>query len=82
MRTLMTFGLGALAMYLLDPRQGRARRAFMRERIGAVRRWARSRAEGARPPELSFREYAGSTQSSPVPDSSTEAPQSARHLGR
>jgi hypothetical protein len=81
MRTLMTFGLGALAMYLLDPRQGRARRAFMRERLGAVRRWARSRADGARP-ELSFREYAGSAQSSPVPDTSTEAPQSARHLGR
>ena len=81
MRTLMTFGLGALAMYLLDPRQGRARRAFMRERLGAVRRWVRSRAEGARP-ELSFREYVASAQPSPVPDSSTEAPQSARHLGR
>jgi hypothetical protein len=81
MRTLMTFGLGALAMYLLDPRQGRARRAFVRERLGAVRGWARSRAEGARP-DLSFRDYVGSAQPSPVPDSSTETPQSARHLGR
>jgi hypothetical protein len=81
MRTLVTFGLGALAMYLLDPRQGRARRAFVRERLDAVRGLARSRAKGARP-DLSFRDYVASTQSSPVPDTSTEAPQSARHLGR
>lgn len=81
MRTLVTFGLGALAMYLLDPQQGKARRAFVRERLGAVRGLARSRGEGAGP-DLSFRDYLASTQSSPVPDSSTEAPQSAGHLGR
>jgi len=85
MRTLVTFGLGALAMYLLDPRQGRARRAFIRERLDNVRGWtrglARSGAEGARP-DLSFRDYVASTQSSPVPDTSIEAPQGARHLGR
>jgi hypothetical protein len=81
MRTLMSFGLGALAMYLLDPQQGRARRAFVRERLGAARGLARSRAKGARP-DLSFSDYVASTQPSPVPDSSTETPQSARHLGR
>src|SRR5439155_20606515 len=31
MKTLVTFGLGALTMYLLDPEHGRRRRARMRE---------------------------------------------------
>lgn len=30
MKTLLTLGLGALAMYLLDPDQGRRRRAQLR----------------------------------------------------
>jgi hypothetical protein len=81
MRTLMTFGLGALAMYLLDPQQGRARRALLRERLGDARGLARSRAKAARR-DLSFRDYVASTQSSPVADTFTEAPESARHLGR
>lgn len=33
MRTLIIFGLGALTMYLLDPDQGRRRRALLHDRF-------------------------------------------------
>ena len=67
MRTLVMFGLGALAMYLFDPQQGRRRRTLFRDRLGRARRFVSRRA-----PDLSYREYVAST----------EAPQSAQHLGR
>ena len=38
MRTLLTLGLGALAMYLLDPEQGRRRRGLLREQWEQGRR--------------------------------------------
>ena len=69
MRTFVTLGLGALAMYLLDPQHGRGRRSRFRDRLTRARRLV-SRRAGA--PDLSYREYVAST----------EAPQSAQHLGR
>lgn len=40
MRNLISFGLGALAMYLLDPEQGRRRRALMRDQLVHAKRRA------------------------------------------
>jgi hypothetical protein len=71
MRTLVTFGLGALAMYLFDPQHGRGRRNVFRGRLARARRFVSRRAAGSAP-DLSYRQYVVST----------EAPQSAQHLGR
>jgi hypothetical protein len=68
MRTLVTFGLGALAMYLFDPQHGRGRRSLFRDRLARARRLVSRRAA----PDLSYRQYVDSTG----------APQSAQHLGR
>jgi hypothetical protein len=46
MRTLVTFGLGALTMYLLDPEQGRRRRALLRDQLTHARRVVREQASG------------------------------------
>ncbi len=46
MRTLLWLGLGAAAMYLLDPEQGRRRRALARDKLVEARRVIRERAEG------------------------------------
>ena len=70
MRTLVTLGLGALAMYLFDPQHGRGRRTLLRDRLARVRRFVSRR----RQPGLTYRQYVAST--------GTEAPQSAQHLGR
>jgi len=70
MRTLVTLGLGALAMYLLDPQHGRGRRTFVRDRLARARRFVSRRTSGA--PDLSYRQYVAST----------ETPPSAQHLGR
>lgn len=59
MRTLVTLGLGALALYLL------------RDRLTGAKRLVSRRAAGT-DPDLSYRQYVAST----------EAPQSAQHLGR
>jgi len=72
MRTLVvTFGLGALAMYLFDPQHGRGRRDLVRDRLSRARRFVSRRASGGAR-DLSYREYLAST----------EAPQSALHIGR
>jgi hypothetical protein len=71
MRTLVTLGLGALAMYLLDPQQGRVRRSHFRDRVTRARRLVSRRAARSKP-DLSYREYVAST----------EAPQGTQHLGR
>jgi hypothetical protein len=43
MKTLVTLGLGALAMYLLDPQQGRARRTLVRDRLKHAKRLVEQR---------------------------------------
>lgn len=48
MRALLWMGLGAGAMYLLDPEQGRRRRALVRDQIVRARRGIRERAAGYR----------------------------------
>jgi hypothetical protein len=54
MRTLVTFGLGALTMYLLDPEQGRTRRALLRDQLKNAKRQLpdlRTRLESAKASE-------------------------------
>ena len=68
MRTFVVFGLGALTMYLLDPVQGRRRRALMRDQYTHAKRIVRKRAPAVR------------TQLEP--DQPSETPEGAQHLGR
>lgn len=68
MRTLLTLGLGALAMYLLDPEQGRRRRGLLREQ------W-----EQGRKKTLPQQTSPGAALE---PDKPSETPPSAHHLGR
>lgn len=70
MRTLVTFGLGAAAMYLLDPQAGRRRRAQIRDQLMHAKRLVARRDPGTTR-DLSYRAYAA-----------TETPQGAQHLGR
>ena len=70
-KMLIPFGLGALTMYLLDPEQGRGRRALLREQWVRGKRLVRERASARR---------AVSTQLEP--DQARETPPSAYHLGR
>jgi hypothetical protein len=87
MKTLITFGLGALAMYLLDPEQGRRRRALMRDQWTHAKRVVRERAAGT-VRDLSNRAYGAGMEarravSSGVErDPSREAPAGSQHLGR
>lgn len=71
-KTLITFGLGALAMYLLDPYRGRQRRALLRDQWVRGQQIIRERARGA--------DRALGTQLEP--DKALETPPSAYHLGR
>ena len=66
MRTLITFGLGALTMYLLDPQHGRRRRALLQDQITNAKRRL---GERARDTELE-------------PDQPSDTPAGAQHLGR
>ena len=69
MKTLITFGLGALTMYLLDPEQGPRRRAQLRDQWTRARRALPERASRIRPMELER-------------DRPTDTPPGAHHLGR
>jgi hypothetical protein len=71
MKTLVTLGLGALAMFLLDPQHGQGRRSRLRDRLTRAKHLVSRRTAGTAP-DLSYRQYVNST----------EAPQSAQHLGR
>ena len=64
----MTFGLGALTMYLFDPEHGRRRRALIRDRVRARTGAAR---EGRR-----------AIRTEPEAQRASEMPQGAQHLGR
>jgi hypothetical protein len=46
MKTLIAFGLGALAMYYFDPQQGRTRRALARDKLTHAETLARREALG------------------------------------
>ena len=76
MRTLVTLGIGAVAMYLLDPEQGPRRRAQLRERWANGQRMLRDRARG------SAAEARGSMGVPLEPDQPAESPPGAHHLGR
>lgn len=67
MRTLFWLGLGAAAMYLLDPDQGRRRRALARDKMTKARRAIHERASGT----------ASGTMAREI-----QTPEGARHLGR
>ena len=69
MRTLVTLGLGALAMYFLDPEKGRRRRALIRDQL--VQR-GYGATTGAR----------RAIRTEPEGGQASETPQSAQHLGR
>jgi hypothetical protein len=87
MRTLVTLGLGALAMYLFDPQQGRRRRALLRDQVTHARRVVRERATGAAR-DLSNRAYGAAAEARSTvrteleADAPSESPQGAQHLGR
>ena len=70
MRTLITFGLGALTMYLLDPQHGRRRRALLGDQVTHAKRLIRERAQG------------GMIDTELERDKPADTPQSAHHLGR
>lgn len=86
MRTLVTLGLGALAMYLLDPQQGRRRRALVRDQWTHAKRVVRERAAGTAR-DLSNRAYGAAMEArrsikTLEGDRPSETPESAQHLGR
>ena len=86
MRTLLTFGLGALTMYLFDPQQGRRRRALMRDQWTHAKRVVRERATGTAR-DLSNRTYGVAAEARRAVnelerDKPTETPAGAQHLGR
>ena len=87
MRTLLTFGLGALTMYLFDPQQGRRRRALMRDQWTHAKRVVRERATGTAR-DLSNRAYGAAAEARRAVntelerDKPTETPAGAQHLGR
>jgi hypothetical protein len=86
-KTLITFGLGALAMYLLDPAHGRRRRSLIRDQLVHARTLTWKRATGAER-DLSYRGYAATMEerravrTEPEPGRVSETPVGAQHLGR
>ncbi len=52
MRMLFWLGLGAAAMYLMDPDQGRRRRALARDKMTKARRAIRERASATSAREI------------------------------
>ncbi|HEX2197367.1 MAG TPA: hypothetical protein VHG88_01915 [Burkholderiales bacterium] len=90
MRTLFWLGLGAAAMYLLDPEQGRRRRALMRDQAIKARRLIHERASGTAR-DLGNRAYGAAAEARraagyPLQHESeqepSQTPPGAHHLGR
>ena len=71
MRTLMWLGLGAAAMYLFDPEQGRRRRDQVRDQMTRMRHKIRERAAPG------SADYPLEPEQAP-----SQAPEGAHHLGR
>ena len=69
MNPLVLLGLGAAAMYYLDPEQGRRRRAMARDQLAKAQSaiWQRASGGGERAAE---------------PQPPAETPEGAHHLGR
>jgi hypothetical protein len=84
-RTLFTLGLGALAMYLLDPQQGRRRRALLQDQLTHARTGLRKRAAGTAR-DLSNRAHGMAAEArsaiSTEGERASATPEGARHLGR
>ena len=76
MKAIVALGLGALAMYLLDPQQGRRRRALLRDQVTHAKRVVRERASGAAR-DLSNRAYGTAVEARKA-----VTPESAQQLGR
>lgn len=87
MSRLIAFGLGALAMYYLDPQQGRRRRALVREQLVHYRH-AALEAVSDRARDLGDRAYGlaaearGTVRDSLERQEPSGVPESAHHLGR
>jgi hypothetical protein len=73
MRALLWLGLGAAAMYLFDPDQGRRRRALVSDRMTKARQVIRERASGK------MKDAGNHAQGIAH---GTETPEGAHHLGR
>jgi hypothetical protein len=69
MNPLLLVGLGAAAMYYLDPEQGARRRAQAREQLNRAQSAIRQRASGGVPAEAEGQQP-------------SETPEGAHHLGR
>jgi hypothetical protein len=78
MRTLLWLGLGAAAMYLLDPEQGRRRRAQARERMSKARGAVREQMSKART-AIRQRAPGGKLKRE---EQASQTPEGAQHLGR
>ncbi len=88
MRTLLWLGLGAAAMYLLDPEQGRRRRALARDQMTKAQRVIRERASGVAR-DLRNRTYgtaAEARRAAGYPldhdEEPSQTPEGVHHLGR
>lgn len=74
MRTLIAFGVGVAAMYLLDPERGRRRRALLRDQVAHARRVLSERA-GSKARDLSNRAHGLAAEARRIPEG-------VQHLGR
>lgn len=81
MKTLVTLGLGALAMYLFDPQQGRERRARLRDQVTHANRVARERVQ-AQLERARSHGRSGSRPNEWPHERPVDAPEGAQHLGR
>lgn len=77
MKAIVALGLGALAMYLFDPQQGRQRRIRLRDQMTHAKRVASERVQA----QLE-RARSNERPSERPHERATDAPQGAQHLGR
>jgi hypothetical protein len=83
------FGLGALVMYMMDPQQGRRRRALARDQLASAQRQiadtATSTYQDVRNRAYGLYAQARGAAGRPLPHDEEQqqgAPQSAQYLGR